>query len=205
MWVCAGCVLKATAGILRMIKWVCVGAPTAAHGLTQSWVNKWWSTGPCEILGCYLGSGLSYFVIIFYCLVKIIWISHAVKTSTLYTAETSPSIGLISLSAAFSGSIQKNNFTSSCFAFFPFQEDHKGKSGRECKQHHRESDGHQQDDVPAGAAEWGDCADLRYSWSLGWSGGVMEAPLVSSVSLGRGADQENVLPWWLRDWPAGLL
>lgn len=98
-----------------------------------------------------------------------------------------PSTVLISLSAAFPQSIQKNNFTPSCFAFFSFQEDHKGKSGRECKQHHRESDGHQQDDVPAGAAERGDCADFRYSWNLGMDG-MMEAPLVISVSQGRGAE-----------------
>lgn len=118
MWVCAGRVLKATAGVLRIVKWVCVGAPTAAHGITQSWVNKWWNTGPCEILGSCLGSRLSYLMIISYCFVKIIWISHAVKTSCVFCLV--PSTVLISLSAAFSQNIQKNNFAPSCFAFFPF-------------------------------------------------------------------------------------
>lgn len=191
MWVCAGCVLKATAGILRIAKWVYVGAPIATQGVTQSWVSKWWNMGPCEILGCCLGSGLSYFMIIFYCLVRIIWISHAVKDSCVFCTLQRclvPSTVLISLSAAFSQTIQKKkNLPLPALLVFLFQEDHKGKSGRECKQHHRESDGHQQDDVPAGAAERGDCADLRYSWNLGM-GGVMETPLLISVSLGRGAE-----------------
>lgn len=124
MWVCAGCVLKATAGILRIAKWVYVGAPIATHGVTQSWVSKWWNMGPCEILGCCLGSGLSYFMIIFYCLVRIIWISHAVKDSCVFCTLQRclvPSTVLISLSAAFSQSIQKKKiypFLLCLFSFF---------------------------------------------------------------------------------------
>lgn len=51
-------VLKATAGIFRMIKWDLCWC--SRNAVTQSWEGKWWTTGPCEILSCYLGSGLSY-------------------------------------------------------------------------------------------------------------------------------------------------
>lgn len=107
----------------------------------------------------------------------------------LYTAEmfSAKYCSNLPISSIFPEYPKKKNLPLPALLVFLFQEDHKGKSGRECKQHHRESDGHQQDDVPAGAAERGDCADLRYSWNLGM-GGVMETPLLISVSLGRGAE-----------------
>lgn len=125
--------------------------------------------------------GLRIFIFSNYCLVKIIWISRAVKTSCVFCTLQRCLVPSKSPYQQHLPRVSKRIILPlPALFFFPFQEDHKGKSGRECKQHHRESDGHQQDDVPAGAAEWGDRADLRYSWNLGMDGGE-GAPLGSSV------------------------
>lgn len=73
----------------------------------------------------------------------------------LYTAEmfSAKYCSNLPISSIFPEYPKKKNLPLPALLVFLFQEDHKGKSGRECKQHHRESDGHQQDDVPAGAAE----------------------------------------------------